>query len=207
MMRRSRALAAATLTAVLLVAGCGSDDPRYYTLTSWPGTSRDGGPLTVEVRPPTVADYLNRTYIVLNNSGNQLHLAPNASWAEPLSEAMGRNLALDLSQRLPGSNVYTTDSGIASKAQAIVEVNISQFAEDESGRAEITAMVSVHRPDVSVGDISSLHAVAPLKDKSMGALAAALSQLLGQVADKVATTLQAMGPDRSDTTTGSLGSP
>jgi len=106
---------------------------------------------------------------------------------------------LDLSQRLPGSNVYAANSGISSTAEAVVEVNVSRFAEDESGQAEITAMVSVHRPHVPMAGISPVHVVTPLKDKSMGALAASLSQLLGQVSDEVAKDLRTLGPSRSKT--------
>lgn len=184
------------LAPVLLFLGCGSVQPKYYTLTPWPGTPQGGGPLTVKVQAPTVADYLKRDYIVLNNSGYQLHLAKNAAWAEPISDAVGRNLALDLSQRLPGSNVFAANSGLASAAGAVVEVSVSDFAEDNSGRAQITAMVSVHRPNVSVAAIRPLHVTMPLTDRSTAALVATLSQLLGQVADEVAKDLRALGPEK-----------
>jgi len=187
------------LAQILLLFGCGSVQPRYYTLTPWPGTPQSGGPPTVEVQTPTVAEYLNRDYIVVSNIGDQLHLAQNAAWAEPLSDGIGRNLALDLSQRLPGSDVYTANSGISSTAKAVVEINVSHFAEDDAGQAEIMAMVSVHGPDFPVADIRSLHVVTPLKDKSMGALAASLSQLLGQVADEVAKDLRTLSPTRPKT--------
>ncbi|WP_428484821.1 PqiC family protein [Rhodopila sp.] len=188
-----------TLALVLLVAGCGSAEPKYYTLTPWPGTPQGGGPLTVEVETPVVADYLNRDDIVLDNRGYQLHLARNAAWAEPLPGAIGSNLALDLSQRLPGSNVYAANGGISSTAEAVVAVNVSRFAEDDAGRAEITAMVSVHRPHGPIPNIRPLHVVTPLNDRTMGALVALLSQLLGQVADEVAIDLRALGPTQPGT--------
>ena len=191
-----RVLGVLALASVLLLVGCGSAEPTYYTLAPWPGTPQDEGPLTVEVQTPTVADYLKRDYIVLNNSDYQLHLAQNAAWAEPLPDAIGRNLALDLSQRLPGSNVRAAESGISTTAEAVVEVAVSRFAEDASGQAEIAAMVSVHRANVSNADIRPVHLVAPLRDKSIGALVTSLSQLLGQVSDEVAKQLRALGPGR-----------
>ncbi len=190
---RLAAAAVVALSLGLWLAGCGSVQPRYYTLTPYPGTPRRGGPATVKVQTPTVADYLSRDYIVLNNSGNQLRLARNAAWAEPLPAAIGRNLALDLSQRLPGSSVFTSNSGISSKADALVEVNVSQFAEDQAGQAEIMATVSVHRPDAPVADILSVHVVTPLQNRGQAALAASLSQALGQVADTAADDLRGLG--------------
>jgi len=166
------ALDVLTLAQLILLVGCGSVQPEYYTLTLWPGAPRGGGPSTVEVQTPTVADYLNRDYIVLDDSGDQLHLASNVAWAEPLSEGIGRNLALDLSQRLPGSTVHTADSGISTTAKAAVEINVSHFAEDDAGRAEITAMVSVRRQNVPESDVRPLQIVTSVKDRSIGALAA-----------------------------------
>lgn len=191
-----RAAEILSLVSLLLLVGCGSTQPKYYTLTPWPGVPQGGGPLNVEVQTPVVADYLKRDYIVLNNTDYQLHLAQSAAWAEPLSDAIGRNLALDLSQRLPGSNVYTANSGFATAAKASVAINVSRFAEGASGRAEINAMVSVQRPDASTADIRSLHFVMSLADKSTGALVASLSQLLGQMADDIAKDLRALAPTR-----------
>ncbi len=176
----------------LLLAGCGSVQPRYYTLTPYPGAPQRGGPATVQVQTPTVADYLSRDYIVLSNSGNQLRLARNAAWAEPLPAAIGRNLAMDLGQRLPGSSVFTSNSGISSKADASVQVNVSQFAEDQAGRTEIIATVSVHRADAPVSGIRSVHVVTPLQNRGQAALAASLSQALGRVADKAADDLRGL---------------
>ena len=69
---------------------------------------------------------------------------------------------------------------------------ISQFAANNAGEAEVTAMVSVHRPDAAATDIREVHAVAGLKDQTVGASAASLSQALGQVADEAAQDLRGM---------------
>ena len=188
-LRLRAGLAAASLAAVLSLSACSSPEPTFYTLTPSPGTSRSGAPQTIEVETPVVADYLNRDDIVLDNNDNQLHVARRAAWAEPLAGAIGRNLALDLSQRLPGSSVYTASSGLSLTADAVVEVNVSRFARDSAGRAEITAMVSTRPRDRKKADIRSVHITSALPDQSPGALAAGLSQLLGQVADQVAAEL------------------
>ncbi|NPD68935.1 membrane integrity-associated transporter subunit PqiC [Lichenicola cladoniae] len=178
----------------LLLAGCGSSEPSYYTLSPWPGVAQPGGPLTVKVRSPTIAAYLDRDYIVRNDRGYKLKLADDAAWGEPLADMIGRTLALDLQQRLPGSNVFTQTGAISTEAQATVELDISQFAEDHDGRAEVTATLSVQRSDSGPSSARVIHVVATPDGPAIAQLAASLSQLLGQVADEAAREARAIGP-------------
>lgn len=182
----------------LLLVGCGSAEPKYYVLVPSPGKPLAAPPMTVEVHTPVVADYLKRDDIVLNRDGYQLHLAQNAAWGEPLPKAISQNLVLDLGQRLPNSNIYSEYSRMSSTADAVVDVSISQFAEDDAGRAEIVANVSVHQPNDSNVDARPLQVVMPLKDTSVGTLVGSMSQLIGQMADVLAQDLHALGPARSD---------
>ena len=175
---------------LLSLAGCSGSDPGYYTLTPWPGTPRPGGPLTVEVRTPGVAAYLDRDNIVRNDKDYRLQIASDASWASSLPDMIGRILALDIGQRLPGSSVYTQTGAISTRALALVEIDISRFMEDRSDRAEIEANLSVYRPGGGPAASRGLHFTQAPADTSIGALVGALSQLLGQVADAAADGLQ-----------------
>ncbi len=178
----------------LSLSGCGGSDPNYYTLTPWPGTPRSGGPLTVEVRTPGVAAYLDRDNIVRSDKDYRLHMAAGAAWATALPDMVGRNLALDLGQRLPGSNVYTQTGAISTQALALVELDISRFLEDQSGRAEIEAALSVYRPDSGPAGSRTLHFTHGPENAGIEALVAGLSELLGQVADVAAGMLLALPP-------------
>lgn len=180
--------------ASLMLAGCGSSEPSYYTLSPWPGVAQQGGPLTLKVRSPTIAAYLDRDYIVRNDRGYKLKLADDAAWGEPLPDMIGRTLTLDLQQRLPGTNVFTQSGAISTEAQATVEIDVSQFAEDHDGRAEITASLSVQKPDGGPASARMIHVVATPDGGSVAQLAASLSQLLGQVADEAAREARAIGP-------------
>ncbi len=175
---------------LLSLAGCSGSDPSYYTLTPWPGTPRPGGPPTVEVRTPGVASYLDRDNIVRNDKDYRLQIAGDAAWASSLPDMIGRVLALDLGQRLPGSSVYTQTGAISAAALAVVEIDISRFMQDVSDRAEIEAALSVHRPGGGPAASRRLHFVQAPADTGVGALVGALSQLLGQVADAAADALQ-----------------
>ncbi len=192
-----RALLGLGLAAPMLsLAGCSASDPGYYTLTPWPGTPRSGGPLTVELRTPSVAAYLDRDSIVRNDRDYRLKLADGAAWASPLPDMIGRNLALDIGQRLPGSSVYIQTGAISTEALALVELDVSRFLEDQAGRAEIAATLSVYRPGSGPTASRSLHFAQAPTDGSVGALVAAFSQLLGQVADATADALQRLPPAR-----------
>ena len=192
-MRRST-IRAGFLLAALLTAGCGSSDPDYYTLKAWPGPAQAGGPPTVRVRTPTVAAFLDRDSIVRNDQGYRLKLAKEAAWGEPIAELIGRTLTQDLQQRLPGSTVFAEDGAVSTTPQAVVELDVSQFAEDQDGNAAIGATLSVQRPDAAAATSQLLHLSMPPAGSSTADLAAALSRLLGQVADAAARQARALGP-------------
>ena len=183
-----------TAAALVPLSGCGSGEPNYYTLSPSPGTAQSGGPSTVEVRAPSIAAYLDRDTIVRKDRGQQLTLAEGNSWASPLAGMIGRNLALDLSQRLPGSSVRVQDAAISTAAAALVELDISSFAENAEGLAELTGSLAVYRPGSGSAGGQSIHLTTAPTNQSINALVAALSQLLGQVADRAAAALRALPP-------------
>ena len=174
---------------VALLAGCGGSDPSYYTLTAVPGQARPGVPLIVELRTPSIAPYLDRDTVVRSEQDNRLELADGSNWAGALPDMIGRNLALDLGQRLPGSTVYLQGGAISTTPMARIELDVSHFARDASGRAEIEATLTVHRPGSEPIASGGLHLTLRPADPSVGALVGALSVLLGQVADSAADAL------------------
>ena len=182
------------LLGLLPLTGCGSSDPDYYTLRSWPGTAQAGGPLTLKLRTPAVASTLDRDYIVRSNQGYKLKLAHDAAWSEPLADMIGQTLAQNLQQRLPGTTVFTQAGAISTEAQAVLELDVSQFAQNPAGEVELAATLSVKRSDSGPAAAHALHLVATPGGSGMGALVAALSQLLGQVADEAAREARMLGP-------------
>ena len=186
--RQLRQLALAVPLALL--AGCGGSDPSYYTLTPVPGQARPGLPLIVELRTPSIAPYLDRDTIVRSEQDNRLKLADGSNWAGTLPDMIGRSLALDLGQRLPGSTVYAQGGAISTEPLARVELDLSRFAEDGSGRAEIEATLSVYRRGSPPLGSRDLHLTLQPADPSVGALVGALSVLLGRVADSAADALR-----------------
>ncbi len=178
----------------LLLAGCGGSDPSYYTLAFVPGQPAPGGPLTVEVRTPSVTPSLQRDHIVRNDEDYRLRTVEDAAWADGLDEMIGRTLALDLNQRLPGTGVFTEGSAISTTPLALVEMDVQRFAADKDGRAELQATLSVHRPDSAPVASRSLHLYRQPDGPGTGPLVASLSTLLGQASDQVAQMIRALPP-------------
>ncbi len=176
------------------LAGCGSSDPDYYTLKAWPGVAQGGGPLTLKLRTPGVASTLDRDYIVRSDEGYRLKLAHDAAWSEPLADMIGQTLAQDLQQRLPGTTVFTEAGAISTEAQAVLELDVTQFAQDPAGDVAITGTLSVTRPDSGPAAAHALHLVMTPGGPGVDGLVAALSRLLGEVADEAAGQARQLGP-------------
>ena len=192
-MTRTALLLGALLAAGAL-AGCGSSEPDYYTLKPWPGIAQAGAPLVIRVRTPTVAAFLDRDDIVRNDRGYKLKLAHDSAWAEPIAGLIGSTLTLDLQQRLSGSTVFAEDGAISAQPQAVVELDVSQFSEDGAGHATIAAARSGQRRDSGAAPSQLLRLAMPPPGPTTADLAAALSQLLGQVADAAAQQARALPP-------------
>jgi uncharacterized protein len=199
--RRSVAARAGVSLAAFLgmstLAGCGASSPDYYTLKPWPGPAGRGGPQTLEVHTPTIGSYLDRDYIVRNDNNYRLKLDDDAAWGEPLAQMIGRTVAADLRQRLPDTNVFSQGDAVATDAQGFVDMDISRFAQDASGQAELSAVLSVHTPGEGPFRSRTLHLTAPLEQgagKPTAALVAALSRLLGQLADEASTEARMLPP-------------
>ena len=180
----------AGLAVVVALAGCASSDPAFYTLQPVPGVASAGAALgtarSVEVRKPGLAGYLDRSDVVLKSADYRLSVTSGERWAEPLGDMIGRVLTEDVSQRLPGVNVFGEDGAISADADSRVEVNIQRFDPDGSGTVTLVAEIAIEAGRTHV-PVASRRVVltAPVASPGAGALAAAMSALLGQLADAV----------------------
>lgn len=182
--------------ALLLVpaalAACTSPEPAYYTLAAIPGTPRPGGARLIELRRPGLAGYLDRPEIVRTGSAYQLRVAGAERWGEPFGDLVGRILAENLNNRLPGSSVFTAAGGISAEANATVELDVQRFDADASGQVVLLAQVAVSRgrSRANARTMAVRRTVSPT-GPSTAELVAAMSRALGQLADEVAPLLRA----------------
>ena len=185
----SRRAFAATV-GLLALAGCASPDPALYTLSVVPGTVRQVPARLIELRQIGLAGYLDRPAIVLSSQGYQLALASNDRWGEPLGRMIGRILVQDLAQRLPTSTVYSDQGAITANPDMIVEIDVLRLDADADGAAVLAAEISV-RPEGSHGALAArtVRLSVPPRSAAIPELVAALSAVVGQLADVVADML------------------
>ena len=80
-----------------------------------------------------------------DSSANRLQLNSAERWGEPVGDMIGRVLALDLAQRLPGSSVFTEAGTISVDPSATVELDIQRFDLDTSGMVVLLSQVAVEK--------------------------------------------------------------
>lgn len=172
------------------LAACASPNPNLYTLASVPGQVRSGAPRTVEMRSVALARYLERSQIVRSSEDFRLDVMNNEWWGEPLDTMLGRVMIQNLTQRLPGTTVFSENGAIATAADAIMGVNIQRLDMDKAGQVVLIAQVSVTRRDTMTRTFTIN--VTPAASGTP-ALIGAMSTAVGQLADEVAGMLATPG--------------
>jgi len=174
---------------VLALAGCASADPDYYTLARVDGAVIAGPPIMVEIRRPTMPADLDRLEMV-RKSGNRI-VPDNAHiWAAPLGKLTEETLALDLSQRLPGSTIFTESDALGTKASYRVDVDVRQFDPDVQGHAVFSAQIMIEDRMGALIKTDVVNATA--NTAAPGApVASTVNNFLGQLADRITGDLRA----------------
>ena len=177
----------------VLLAGCASAPTTYYALASVPGAAQPGGPADVAVRTPEIAGYLDRNAIVRGGQDYRVDVASTQLWAEPLDSMIGRVLTLELAQRLPGSQVQPSSFGVGTPG-ATVQVSVQRFDDAPDGTVTLVALLAVQRgTDRGDGTSQAVQLTAQAGSPGTGSMVAAMSALLGQLADRAATMLRGAG--------------
>lgn len=175
----------------LVVAACASPEPNYYTLQARPGAVQAGGVKLVELRRIGLAGYLDRPEIVRNQADYRLDIGSRDRWGEPLGALVARVLAEDLNLRLPGTSVFTSSGSISADPDATLELDLQRFDADASGQVVLLAQVAVSVARARSAAVTRTVRLAVVPDgPGTGALVAALSGALGQLADQVAPLLR-----------------
>ena len=180
-----------SMVGVALAAGCRSPNPRLFTLAPVPGTAQGGGPRVVPLHPIVVARYLERPEIVRSSANYRLDVMAIDSWGEPVAAMIGRVLAEDLSQCLPGTTIIGSDSAISVKEDASVRVNIQRMDMDASRTLVLMAQTAVaFIPSPSGAAMRSIQTAVPLTSAATDEEVRGMSIAIGQLADEIAGMLR-----------------
>jgi uncharacterized lipoprotein YmbA len=172
--------------AVLLLASCASPNPSLYTLDPPPGPTRRSAPRVIELRGIGLARYLERSQIVRSSENFRVDILSNDWWAEPLDAMIGRVLARALAQRLPGSTVYLENGAISADPDATLQVNVQRLDQDRQGMVRLVAQFAVVR---KASDTRGVTIEVPVRGAATSDLVAAMSEAIGQLADRMAAAL------------------
>lgn len=197
----------AVLAAVL--AGCGTSPAvHFYTLSSSaaavsgdaapaaaaPSSGPSGGPTigqSVGLGPITLPDVVDRPQFVLRTGPNQVVIADEHRWAEPLKSEIPRVIAENLSQILGVKQVWSYPQTAAETAEVRVFVNVQRFESTPGDAAMIDASWTVRR-----GEGAPITGRSLAKEAANGSgydsLAAAHSRALATISREIA---KAIRPD------------
>lgn len=191
--RRSGAVLALSVMMATGLTACGSD-PDLYAIAPVPGVAQQGGPVTVEVRTPVVTASLDRDEIVRQDKDYKLAIAKGNAWSEPIGDMIGRVLARDLAQRLPGTTVFAQNDAVSTRPMGFVEVTITAFNADQKGNASLVGSLSVHgdKPGIGPNLTVPVQFETHLANKQANTLVAGLSTLTGQLADFAAEKIRSL---------------
>lgn len=171
------------------VSGCGTSPPAvFYTLASQPGPVMPTRKTSVELRRVGVAGYLDRPEIVRGTVDFRLQVSDGDRWGEPLGRMLDRVVTEDLVQRLPDASVFAESGAISTRPDTVLEIDIQRLDADPGGMMVLLAQIAV-RPDGKTASAQTVRLTAPIPGLGSQAHAAAMSVVIGQLADRVATLL------------------
>jgi hypothetical protein len=182
-----RRLVAGIVLAAL--AGCGSSPPtHFFTLDPTAPQAQVKAPSGVPIKVASVhiPSALDRLSMVRGENDHQLTISDQDRWGAPFDDMTRRILTQDLSRRLPPGMVLPQDARLSGNARGVV-VDILSFQPDESGRVVLDADWTLLQGDPAKPVLRRSVHLTGQGGASATDQAAAMSRLVGQLADQIAT--------------------
>ncbi|MEW9584995.1 membrane integrity-associated transporter subunit PqiC [Paraburkholderia sp. DGU8] len=174
------------------MAGCGHSPPtRYVTLNASPAAA----PLaTVQLQPIQLTAVhipaeLDRPEVVTQVSPNRLAVDETDRWGAPLAQMMRRTLAQNLMTRLPAGSFILPDAPAPADTRTLV-VTVLNSEADASGKLTLQAawtLLAGHPSRTTLTRETTLSST--MSERDAAGQAAALSDVLGQLADQIARSI------------------
>ena len=178
-----KALSAALCLIGLLCACAARQADHFYILNPQPqgaNAARAPAPTQVMLRV-TLPSLVDRTEMLLNTSGEGVIVLEHERWAAPLGDLVTQTLARDIERRR--GDMLVTNRAIDSKIRIIVDV--VQMTVRRGQQASVEAHWRIIDADTGKnsagGDVFS----SPLGPEGYAAVAQALSECLGLLADRL----------------------
>jgi uncharacterized protein len=138
----------------------------------------------IGIGPIEVADYLNRSQIIDNQSNNSLNMADNAFWAEPLDKSIARVTALNLTQANSTRNFVYFPWRSDSKPRYSIRVRVDELSRT-ANQAKLNANWELMDNDTKSNLLRKNFTRSTSVDSGAKALAQAYSKLLAELASEM----------------------
>lgn len=173
-----------------MLVGCGSTYPTFYTLSA-EGPSPSGGGVAVGVGPVILAEYVNRSNLVVQTSANKLEVAENHRWAGDLDHSISRVLSMNLGRKLKTGNVRTYPWSRDSEVDYQVAMDIREFIAGHDGHAHLEASWRVYAlPGRNLVASKTFVGKEPIATGDYEAMVAAQSKLLARLSEDIAAAIR-----------------
>ncbi len=190
---------------LLLMAGCGSSPPVHYFALSPAEVSKSqdsGKILTLGLGPLRLPEYLNRSQLVTRGNGAELKIDEFSRWAEPLTRAIHRVVAIDVDNMMPGVTVLAFPWEAVARTQVDLRLigEVSRFDAERSGQVVLEVQWAI--TDQSGEPVLRAHRrryetrVANSEDPA--AVAAAMNEALSMFSRDVVSQMENILPRASD---------
>ncbi len=182
-----------------------SPQPRYYLLeplaadsAPLPAAAGRERPLAVELVAPRLPQYLERPQIVTRVDANRLAFAELDRWGGNLAKNLARVVADNLALLLATPDVRLGVRRAAPTPDVRVELAVTRFERDASGRVRLVArwrLLSGDGARLLTTRVSRLDSAPVAPEAPMAQTVARMSELLGELSRRIAATLLAQaGP-------------
>jgi uncharacterized lipoprotein YmbA len=184
----------AALIAVLMMAaaGCGHSPPvRYVTLSAEPAVAPQAATRLqpVQLTAVHIPAELDRPELVTQTSANQLAIHENDRWGAPLGQMMRRTLAQDLLTRLPAGSFVLPDAPAPPDTRKLVVTVLNAEAGAGGTLALQASWTLLSGPSSHAVLTQQVSLTSGMASGDATAQAAALSHLLGQLADRISASI------------------
>jgi hypothetical protein len=190
----------AVLSIAIVLQACHSSPPtRFFSLTPTDGQKVTTGGIggAVHVAAVHISESLDQQEIVRESETGRVVVSNRNRWAAPLDEMLREVFTRDLARRLPPGSVVLPDEPSPAGTRRIV-LDVLRFAGDTTGKVGLTGGWSILPAGSDVPLLRQQVHLSDTTDSSDYAnQVAAMSRLLGQLADQIARELSAPGGEHS----------
>ncbi len=174
----------------LLFVGCAQPGQNFYVLSAG-GSAPSGGGIGIGVGPVTLAEYIDRPNLVIQQGPNQMAVSEDHRWAGDLGASIARVTAVNLGRELKTGNVRTYPWQGDGEIGDQVTLDVRQFHSDADGYAVIEVGWRVYAlPSRTLKASNTFVDREPLASDGYSAMVAAQSRLLSRLGKSIASGLR-----------------